>query len=61
MLSELDWPRSQEDFDLLEQEVALGESYLRYSTALREEANTLREDTHHSLNQEVETTTTRDR
>lgn len=39
VLEELGWPRPQADFDLLEREIDIGESYLSHSAALREEAN----------------------
>ncbi len=39
VLEEVEWPRPQVDFDLLEREIALGESYRSHSAALREEAS----------------------
>lgn len=38
VMAELNWPRPCSDFDLLEREIGLAESYKRYSAVLREEA-----------------------
>lgn len=44
VMKELGWPRPQEDFDLLEQEIAQAETYEKYSTTLMEEAGRTRSD-----------------
>lgn len=44
VMKELGWPRPQEDFDLLEQEIAQAETYEKYSTVLMEEAGRTRSD-----------------
>ena len=44
VMKELEWPRPQEDFDLLEQEIAQAETYKKYSTALMEETGRTRSD-----------------
>ena len=49
MLEELGWPRPQVDFDLLEEEIRLAESYRQYSVSLRGEGSSRPHPVHSQL------------
>lgn len=57
VMKELGWPHPQEDFDLLEQEIAQAETDKKYSTALMEEAGRTRSDSPASSGERVKGST----
>lgn len=54
VMEDLGWPRPQEDFDLLEQEIAQAEIYKSYSTALMEESTRTQSDSPSSRGEDEE-------